>query len=219
VTGLGRFQREVLAAFFQRQRGFFLTGGAALAGYHLRHRTTLDLDLFTTDDLLEEGSAALAAAARALGASMEGLRTSPDFRRFLLRRASESLVVDLVRDSAPQVDPEKTEVAGVPVDSAREIMANKLCTLLARAELRDLVDVRALEAAGLPVEGHLPLARRKDSGLTPGQLAWVLSQLEIGDDASPPGGVSATELRTYLEGLVSRLAALAFPSGPDEPAP
>src|SRR3954469_945439 len=37
---LTAFQREVLDAFFQRERGFFLTGGAALAGFHLGHRTT-----------------------------------------------------------------------------------------------------------------------------------------------------------------------------------
>ena len=32
---LTALQRDVLEAFFQRERGFFLTGGAALAGFHL----------------------------------------------------------------------------------------------------------------------------------------------------------------------------------------
>lgn len=44
---LTALRREILDAFFQRERGFFLTGGAALAGFHLGHRTTDDLDLFT----------------------------------------------------------------------------------------------------------------------------------------------------------------------------
>jgi hypothetical protein len=44
---LTALQRDVLDAFFQRERGFFLTGGAALAGFHLGHRATDDLDLFT----------------------------------------------------------------------------------------------------------------------------------------------------------------------------
>ena len=94
-------------------------------------------------------------------------------------------------------------------------MANKLCTLLSRAELRDLVDVRALENEGLSVEEHLPLAVEKDAGLTAGQLAWVLSQIEIGDDASIPGGVSAQELRSYVEDLIRRLTAMAYPSSSD----
>ena len=46
---LTALQRDVLDAFFQRERGFFLTGGAALAGFHLGHRATDDLDLFTRD--------------------------------------------------------------------------------------------------------------------------------------------------------------------------
>ena len=59
MTGLDNFQREILTAFFERQRGFFLTGGAALVGFHLKHRTTLDLDLFTYEDLMDEGEQAL----------------------------------------------------------------------------------------------------------------------------------------------------------------
>ena len=93
-------------------------------------------------------------------------------------------------------------------------MANKLCTLLSRGELRDLVDVRALEAAGVSVEDHLSLAMQKDGGLTAGQLAWVLSQIEIGDDATPPGDVTVEELRRYLADLIERLTKLAYPTSP-----
>ena len=210
-TGLDRFQRDLLEAFFAREQRFFLTGGAALAGFYLHHRQTLDLDLFTTEDHLEDGEAALFDAAQELGATVERLRTSTNFRRFLVRRRSESVVADIVRDLAPQIDTEKPVRDGIRIDSPREIMANKLCTLLSRGELRDLVDVRALEQAGHRVEEHFELAVRKDAGLTPGQLAWVLSQLEIGEDASPPGGVPADELREYLDELIQRLTELAYP--------
>jgi len=211
LTGLDNFQHEILAAFFERQRGFFLTGGAALVGFHLQHRTTLDLDLFTNEDLMDEGEQALVEIARAREIDLERLRTSTDFRRFLLTRGTESLVVDLVRDLSPQIDEEKPEIHGIRVDSPREIMANKLCTLLSRAELRDLVDVRALDREGLSIEEHLPLAAAKDAGLTAGQLAWVLSQIEIGDDATPPGGVSAAELQSFVESLIRRLTSMAYP--------
>ncbi len=211
MTGLDSFQQEILTAFFERQRGFFLTGGAALVGFHLQHRTTLDLDLFTNEDLMDEGEQSLVEIARARKIDLERLRTSTDFRRYLLTRGTESLVVDLARDLSPQIDEEKPEIHGIRVDSTREIMANKLCTLLSRAELRDLVDVRALDREGLSIEEHLPLAAAKDAGLTAGQLAWVLSQIEIGDDASPPGGVSATELQAFVESLIQRLTAMAYP--------
>ncbi|HEX3131696.1 MAG TPA: nucleotidyl transferase AbiEii/AbiGii toxin family protein [Thermoanaerobaculia bacterium] len=208
---LDSFQREVLKAFFARESRFFLTGGAALVGYYLGHRTTQDLDLFTTEDLMEDGLAALTASAREIGATLEPVRTSPDFRRFLLRRGEEALVVDLVRDSAPQVFPDKPMIGGIRVDPPEEILANKLCTLLSRSEIRDLVDVRALEQKGFSIEHAFPLAMQKDGGLTPGQLAWVLSGVRIGNDANPPGDVSVNELREYLEDLRHRLATLAFP--------
>jgi len=211
ATGLNKIQQELLEAFFVREQGFFLTGGAALVGFYLHHRQTLDLDLFTPEDHLDDGEAALLEAARKIGAAVERLRTSTDFRRFLVRRGNESVVVDMVRDFAPQIEAEKPVHDGIPMDSPREIMANKLCTLLSRGELRDLVDVRALEQAGYKVEEHISLAARKDAGLTPAQLAWVLSQLEIGEDASPPGDVSAEELREYLDNLVRRLSEVAYP--------
>ncbi len=122
------------------------------------------------------------------------------------------MVVDLVRDLAPQLYGEKRVVHGIRIDPPEEILANKLCTLLSRAELRDLVDVRALEKAGFPMERYFDAAAQKDGGLTPGQLAWVLSEIRIGDDSQPPGGVSATELRDYLQDLRARLARMALPS-------
>jgi len=99
----------------------------------------------------------------------------------------------------------------IRIDPPEEILANKLCALLGRAEIRDLVDVPALELSGYSVESALPAAASKDAGLTPGQLGWVLSQITLGDDLNPPGRVSVQELRQYLDDLVARLARLAFP--------
>ena len=214
VSRLTPLQWDLLEAFFQRESHFFLTGGAALAGYHLGHRETADLDLFTTADLLTDGDAALQAAVQAIGASMEGIQTSPDFRRRLVRRGAEAIVVDLVHERAPQGDQPKIEFGAVRVDPPNEILANKLCALLSRAEIRDIVDVLALEAAGHRAEEALSLAMRKDGGLTPGQLAWVLSQITIGDDAAIPGGLSVTEVRAFLADLIGRLSRLAFPATP-----
>jgi hypothetical protein len=201
----------VLHAFFEYEKHFFLTGGAALVGFYLQHRTTKDLDLFTTEDRIEEGAAALAAVARDIEGTLESLVAYVDFRRYLLRQGSSSVVVELVRDRAPQLVGTKPMVGTIRIDPPEEIIANKLCTLLSRAEIRDLVDVRALEAAGYSVEDHIEKASQKDGALTPGQLAWVLSQIVIGDDIRLPEGVNLDELRTYLRDLENRLAAMAFP--------
>jgi hypothetical protein len=102
-------------------------------------------------------------------------------------------------------------IDGIQVDPPGEILANKLCTLLARAEIRDLVDVRALEQAGYAVEEALEAASAKDGGLTPAQLSWVLSQIELGNDVATPGEVAIADLRLYLADLIQRLARKAFP--------
>jgi hypothetical protein len=208
---LTRLQAEILEAFFREEDRFFLTGGGALAGFHLAHRETHDLDLFTLTPVLEDGVRALRVVAREVGASWQDVRSAPEFKRVVLTRKDESVIVDLVVEHAEQVRPEKPTHGRVRVDPAEEIFANKLCALLGRSEIRDLVDVRALEQAGLSLEEALAGGRRKDGGLTPGQLAWVLSQITIDDEAALPGDVPPADLRLYLQGLIDRLARLAHP--------
>ena len=211
TSRLTPFQEEVLGAFFERDKGFYLTGGAALAGFHLGHRETYDLDLFTLVGPLTDGVEALRDLARAIGARCEEVRTAPEFRRFVLSRGDDSVVVDLVVERAPQLVADKPWVGSIRVDPPEEILANKLCALLGRAEIRDLVDVCALERSGQSLELALAAGQQKDGGLTSGQLAWVLSQISIGEEARVPGGMTAAELRRYLRGLIDRLVALARP--------
>jgi hypothetical protein len=210
---LTALQRELLTAFFARASRFVLTGGAALAGFHLGHRTTHDLDLFTESGPLDDGLAALGEAATETGAALETLQTSPDFRRLLVRRGDEAVVVDLVVDAVPRVAGEIEERGGIRLDAPTEILVNKLCALLSRAEIRDIVDVLALDRAGYRMEDALPGAARKDAGFSPGQLAWVLSGIEIGSRTRLPGGWSAADVKRGLEDLQARLAKAAFPTG------
>jgi hypothetical protein len=214
---LTAFQREVLDAFFQRERGFFLTGGAALAGFHLGHRTTDDLDLFTLQQAAFERSRfVLADVAAAVGAVLEVRQDAPGFKRVVLRRRDEGLVVDLVKDVSSQLHPEKLERDHIVVDPADEILANKLTAIVGRAEKRDLIDVMLLERAGNSVEAALPAALAKDGGCTPATLAWLLSEVKIPDGIELPAGVPPAELRAYLANLIRRLLVLA---APEEPAP
>ncbi|WP_437576134.1 nucleotidyl transferase AbiEii/AbiGii toxin family protein [Sorangium sp. So ce887] len=213
---LSPLQEEVLAAFFRRERRFFVTGGAALAGFHLHHRRTADLDLFTTSVDLDHADEALRAVAQEIGGAIENKETAPSFRRRLVKRGKDRVMVDLVVDRAFQAYPEKRLFGDIRVDPPEEIFANKLCTLLSRSEIRDLVDVYALERAGYKLEDALPLAKQKDGGVTPASLAWILSEIEIGDDASIPGDIPVPDLRAFLQDLISRLGRLAYPTRSDD---
>jgi hypothetical protein len=121
--------------------------------------------------------------------------------------------IDLVYERAEQWFPEKPEIEGILVDPPQEILANKLCTLLSRGEIRDLVDVCALERRGFKVEEAFPAAMKKDGGLTPAMLAEILDQWRIGSDARIPGDIPARELDVYRRNLVGRLRRMAFPGG------
>jgi predicted nucleotidyltransferase component of viral defense system len=211
MKGLTELQSEMLRRFFARREDFFLTGGAALVGFYLGHRETHDLDLFTEGTPLDEGERTLRGIASELELEIESVRRDPAFHRLLVRRQDgESLVVDLVRDAVPQLAPKRI-VGGIRIDSAEEIMANKLCTLLSRVEVRDLVDVMALQQSGLDPIAFVWPASRKDAGVTPSQLAWVLSSFPIPEGKAIPGEVSADALRAFRDDLIRRFAAMAFP--------
>jgi predicted nucleotidyltransferase component of viral defense system len=212
MTGLTELQREILQRFFARHDDYFLTGGAALVGFYLAHRETHDLDLFTEGQPLEGGERTLRQIASELGLVIEPVQRDAAFQRFLLRRSqsTESVLVDLVRDDAPQIA-EKRVVGGIRMDSADEILVNKLCALLSRVEIRDLVDVMALQQSGLDPIAAVSVASGKDAGVTTSQLAWVLSSFPIPEGITLPGGVAPEALRDFRDDLIRRLAASAFP--------
>jgi hypothetical protein len=209
---LSPLQLAVLDAFFDREAAFWLTGGGALVGYHLGHRETSDLDLFTADpDAFERIRPVVRDIANVLGLELQVVQEAPGFRRYALIREGEGLVLDLVLEQTVQLHPNKPEVAGVRVDPADEVLANKLTALVGRMEERDLVDVLFLERSGLRVEDLLDVAQQKDGGCTPATLAWLLSEITIPDGVELPGGVVPADLRDWLAELILRLRKAAYP--------
>lgn len=167
---------------------------------------------FTSATGIENGFHLILDVARELNGDVESILTSPDFRRLIVRRGEESVVIDLIHEYVFQTSPQKRLINKIRVDTEEEIFANKLCALLSRSEIRDLVDVRQLENAGFSLEDALNAAKKKDSGLTAAQLAWVLGQIRIDEKSSLPGGIDSSEMNIYLSDLVDRLRRAAAPS-------
>jgi hypothetical protein len=209
VIGLDPFQEEILEAFFAREDGFFVTGGAALAGFHLHHRPATSLALCTLEDRVRVGEAALLEVAADIGAKAQRLEAPEAYGRFLLRRGEDSAVVELEQDLCPQVQPEKTLIGAVRVDRPKEITARILCALRSHYDLNDIVDLRALEIAGHKVEDHLDAAAHRNPDVTPAALVKALSEFEIGEGEVPPGDVTAADIRSYVAVLTLRLSSLA----------
>jgi hypothetical protein len=148
-------------------------------GFYLKHRETKDLDLFwhgknELGNLPREARDFL----RADGLDVSDLQTAVSFHQFRVSEGAESCIVDLVADPSEVLEPPRRFDIGAPiqVDTPHEILVNKLCALLGRAELRDLVDLRDLLAQGGNLDRALRDAPRKDSGFSPLTLAWVLKE-------------------------------------------
>jgi predicted nucleotidyltransferase component of viral defense system len=209
---LSALQHDFVDAFFSEPSAFFLTGGAALAGYHLGHRFTDDLDLFSPPaESMELAVQRVRRAAAAIGAVVESIQDAPEFRRFSVRRGTDTTLVDLVIDRAPQLVVDKELVGRVRIDPQREIAANKITALLGRTAPRDLVDLFALFDRGHTLEAALADARIKDAAVDPGTLAWVLSQWRLGPDVPLPLGVSLDDIERMRTQLIERLLVLAVP--------
>jgi hypothetical protein len=208
---LTALQRDLLDEFFARERRMFLTGGGALAGFYFGHRDTEHLDLFSAPGLdLAEPARALDEAARACGAQATPMQVYADFRRAKVVRGDEESIVDLVIDRAPMIDAEKSSFGAVRVDTLREIAANKICTLMSRSEIKDVVDLMALVEAGADLDRALTDAEKKEAGADPATLAWILSELTIGPEARLPGGIEPARVLAFRDALVPKLRAIAF---------
>lgn len=206
-------QGEVLAGFFRRTQGFFLTGGTALAEFYLGHRDSQDLDLFCLDDAdFADAPAHLAATAAEAGATLTSLRTAPTYRNYGLEKDGERFLVDLVRDTAFQVVPDKPSWKGVRVDAVEDIVSNKLCTVLSRSELKDYIDLYFLAKAGISLDAALPHALQKDGGISKTMLAYLMSEMRV---RQMPGylrvPLTAGELQGFFKALSERWAAESMP--------
>lgn len=211
---LTALQRDLLHAFFARERRMFLTGGAALAGFDLNHRATEDLDFFAARNAvnLDDARRALEQAAIDCNCSTAAERIEPGFQHRITRRNSaETCIVDPVVDAAPQVESEKRTFGEIRVDTLRDIAANKLSALLSRSEIKDLVDFALLIRTGkATLHQALADARAKDSGFDEATLAWVLDEIRISPEARLPGAIPVRDIEAFRVELVRQLRAEAF---------
>ncbi len=140
---------------------FTLTGGTALSAFHLHHRHSEDLDLFSDDDVpLQTVDTFLM--------SVPGLEITSFHRRYDRKIFSATVDGDLLKIEFTKFPFEhvcgREEVApGLWVDSPNEILVNKLLAMADRYEPKDDVDVYfLLRHAGAPsLLQALELAERK----------------------------------------------------------
>jgi hypothetical protein len=190
---------------------FHLGGGAALAGVHLRHRLSADADLFVHErgahrDLVR----AFTDAAAELGVETEIVRDAGSLVHARARFSSGPIEIDLVHDSIPDIKP-PPPTEGILVESLVDLRVNKLTCLLSRSEPRDLVDLLFLDRAGFPPERDLAAALKKDAGIDPSVLAWLLGEFPVSPLPIMLVPLEAEELRSFRDRLRERFRRISLP--------
>ncbi len=206
MSGLSPLQKHVLRTLAGLQPRWVLFGGAALTGFVLHHRSTTDLDLCFRDRReLGEASRAVQERLEAAALRVEVMQTSPSFRRLRVLHGNASVIVDLVAEPIEPTEAPREPWPGVFVDTPHELLVQKLCALLSRSEVRDLVDVGALLDAGLDLVRAIADAPSKDTGFSPPTLAWVLQSFPL--ERATALGFHMGALTATRDRLVSALLA------------
>ena len=174
---LYELQDAVLGAFSATDTEFYLTGGTAASRGYLRHRFSDDLDLFVNDDerfALWADRLIASVAGRPEWGVRVGLREAR-FVRFLVSTTGLDLRIELVNDVPSRVGRVWIHPVLGRLDTAENILANKLTALADRQEPKDLADVWAFcTRMGLSLSKALDGARGKAAGLFPVDLARPL---------------------------------------------
>ncbi len=136
-------QKVVLNAVAQEQAlgGFYLSGGTALAAYYLHHRVSNDLDFFTPDQPDVPFLRAFGERIKqTLSAKTVSFQRLYDRNLFQFSTSDGELKIEFTRYPFPQFE-QPAIVDGIPVDSFRDVAANKLMAMLDRFDPKDFVDV------------------------------------------------------------------------------
>jgi predicted nucleotidyltransferase component of viral defense system len=171
-------QRRVLEGLFSDswfRKYFYLTGGTALAAFHLAHRQSDDLDFFTHQKDLGPVPALFRELAAREGLSVTQVQKAPAFLRYEIEG---ELQVDIVADVEFRVG--SPELAGTfMVDSLKNIAVNKVTAILGRFDAKDYIDLYLLlTECGFDIDELLALGRKKDAGLDVFVWASLLESVE-----------------------------------------
>ncbi len=177
-------QDQVLSLIRQVDTGFYLTGGTAASRGYLQHRFSDDLDFFVNDD--PRFSLWVERLIQALSHSAlwqcRVLLKEERFARLNLTSNKLQLKIEMVNDVPARVG----KVIGHPVlgrlDTAENILANKVTALLDREEPKDLADIWGFcSRMNLSLQDAITHACSKAAGVFPADLARLLCSATLAD--------------------------------------
>ncbi len=197
------FQDAALKMVRSVDTGFYLTGGTAASRGYLHHRFSDDLDLFASDDdrfgLWVDRI--IQALVRGGNWQSQVVLREERFGRLNLIRNEITLKIEMIND----VPARGGVVVDHPIlgylDTAENILANKVTALLDREEPKDFADIWGFcTKMGLPLKEAITNAESKAAGVFPADLARLLCTATEADWAAVRW-VSPPPVKVYLSDL------------------
>lgn len=136
-----KMQQEVLDSLCgikDISENFFLTGGTALSIFYLHHRTSEDLDLFTTksQDLAQIDFD----LKRLFTKDLTIIRSSQDFYSYVIKGVKVDIVYDPLSTTEGRSHVILKRGQKLFIDTLDNIASNKLAAISSRSEPKDIVD-------------------------------------------------------------------------------
>ncbi len=178
------FQDCVIKVFTGVDTGFYLTGGTAASRGYLQHRFSDDLDFFVNDDarfgLWVER--VIQAFTQVNDWQCQVLVKEERFARLNLITSEIMLKIEFVNDVPARVGEVQRHAVLGRLDTAENILANKVTASLDRDEPKDLADIWGFcSQKGLSLQDAITNAQGKAAGVFPADLARVLCSASHAD--------------------------------------
>ncbi|MBC8336754.1 MAG: nucleotidyl transferase AbiEii/AbiGii toxin family protein [Anaerolineales bacterium] len=170
-------QDKVLKQINQLETGFYLTGGTAASRAYLQHRYSDDLDFFVNDapDFTLWSERVIHALSTTKNWQLEIHSRYERFVRLHLIQAETTLKLEFINDVPSRVGEISVHPLLGRLDSAKNILANKLTALLSREEPKDLADIWGFSTKlNLSLKEAITGAQGKAAGIFPADLSRVL---------------------------------------------
>jgi hypothetical protein len=195
------FQDQVIAALNKVDTGFYLTGGTAASRGYLQHRFSDDLDYFVNDD--DRFGLWVERIIQALNKEWQCdvLMKEERFARLNLSRKDTSLKIEMINDVPARVGDVQIHSVLGRLDSAGNILANKVTALLSREEPKDLADIWGFCCQkNLSLRDAITDAQSKAAGVFPADLGRVLCSVQRADWESVRW-IQAPPVETFISQL------------------
>jgi hypothetical protein len=170
-------QDEILRLAFSEDTRFYLAGGTAASRGYLHHRFSDDLDLFVNDDdrfgiwserLIE-------ALSRSDAWKLTVVQREARFIRSVVQTPDIDMKIEMVNDVRSRIGTVREHTELGRLDTAENLLANKITALLDREEPKDLADIWGFACLmKLPLAPAISGAQGKAAGVFPADLARVL---------------------------------------------